>query len=288
MKNEPHKKIAKPILKPLVFGDRESKTDSDLLYIFNSPNPVDAFKSFNWSRRQYDKRIDYVLGKYGKDAIEPVEYLNEKFNEYFNKYKVKKEETTKTYSNEDSKKLVLDVLSSGKSIGEYCAEHLYCDMTNIHKALETIYRDSKTITLVEKTLNSCEKWTFRYGLTFILKRMADKDFNIIDYYLETKLSLFDFKKLLTNISVEDSTNLAIFMKKYKTCIYAKNYEDPTKFKDNKLNEGYNIYGKDLTSNDREIISSWMDKNEIPYTSQTYPIVRDMYISGELIEKVKTI
>ena len=291
MKNNENEKMKRPIIDHTVFSGRASKTEGDFLYIFYSDNPVDTFKKFNWTKQEYERKKKFILDKYGENSVEAMKYLDENFNEYFSKYKIKYPKSIKTSSEsskEEKKDLILDVLASGKSIGEYCAEHLYYDVTDIHRTLEDLYRNNGKEFLVREVLNSRESWTFQYELKFILKDMEDENFTIIDYYLKTKLSLYDFKRLLINIDTYGAKVLGSFIDKYSTCMCAKNYENPDKFKENKLKETYRIDNVELTEVDKNKIFSWMDENEMPYTSHTYKEARDRYLKGELIKKVKTI
>ena len=254
---------------------RISKTEEEIYLIFTSSNPVEQIRKADLKEKDIKRMISCLESKYTK---EDVELLTGYYNEYCKKYKVKPvQEEKKDELKEKSKYILVDVVMSGLSVAEYASKNLYLDINDIKQAIKNLTSETgKTYQRIVDEINSRESKTFQDEMKDILSEMGSSDFDIIDYYSRTKLSLNDFKKI-----VGSARSLSIFMGKYKNCASRSKYRDPSKFKEEQYDKLHVMQGIIITNEDREIVFKYMDENQIPYTEETYRAVLGKYLDDNL-------
>ena len=267
-----------------------TKTEIYLYSIYKSENPVGEFKKLSWSRKEYEEKIERMSKRYGDDAKELIEWFNEKFEEYYTKYKTKPEKVEKVdFVKENAKRILTSVVTSGLSIAEYANENLYCDMSDIRGAIKVFtqaYTDSYR--KVVAGIDSQENEWFKLEMMSILDEMnINEEFDIVDYYLRTRLCLKDFRNI-----VGQNDKLSLFMSKYSKYTTRQKYDSGINFRNTKYAEKCIKNGKEITIEDKRKVFEYMETNQIPYGEQTYNAVLERLLKGKLIEeskqKVKTI
>ena len=280
-----------------MFVEMRTKYEEDLSRVYYSTDPKDTLEKFGWSRKEFEQKIELFEKKYEEDAKELVEYFTFLYNECAKRHELSEQERKEKKLNlieikqafqnremENASKLIEDVVRSGLSINEYASEVLYCEIIDIKKALRLITTSKEEYKEKLNELNVEKNKSFTSKLAYINEQMdINPDFDILDYYLNTKLSLNDFKSL-----VGSSKALGKFMTKYNTCVALKNYEKPSVFRKIKLEEKYITNGKEVSKEDIEYILDFMEEHHIPYTSQTYSLIRRKYLEGKLGQNQKTL
>lgn len=258
--------------------------EGEFYIIYNSKNPIDTLKRLSWTKREFEEKINFFKAKYGNDDDGLADFFTAKFNEYYAKYKEKEEETEKiNYQYENAKRVVISVCSSNLSVAEYCDENLYCDMKNIKECVMLLTRRNKKVSkLILEKINEKESPEFIERMNSIKEEIQNnKDFDIVDYYLRTGLSLSDFK---TVVGTFPELNKLIDRNPLNLC--TSRYSDPKSFKNKNANAILSIDGITISDEDKDKIYEYMEENDIPYTQATYKAVVRKYISGELIPTKK--
>lgn len=276
--------MEKPMLKNNVFM-RDNKMDFYLYSIYQSENPVEQLKKLSWSREEYKKIIESASKRYGEDAKEVFEWLNEKFEEYYTKYKVKPAKIEKVdFTKENAKRVIASVTLSGLSIAEYANENLYCDISDICNAIKAFvpaYTDQYN--RIVDGFNSRENKAFKTEILSILDEMnKNEDFDIVDYYLKTSLCLKDFRSI-----VGQNDKLSLFMSKYNKYTTRQKYDSGENFRNTIYSQKCIKNGREITKEDKDKVFEYMEKKQIPYGIQTYNAVLRRYLDGLILEeKVK--
>lgn len=258
---------------------RISKTEEQLYNIFTSENPVEQIRKYHLEESDIKRMRSCLETKYSK---EDIDLLEEYYLEYCNKYATKSVQEIKADALKEKSKIILDdVRKSGKSLAEYASENLYIDINDIDRAIKNLTSETgKEYQILVEEINSRESETFKDEMNAILNEIRYGDFDILDYYSRTKLSLNDFKKI-----VGSERSLSIFMNKYKNCASRSKYRDPSKFKEERYDQLHVMQGIIITNEDREIVFKYMDENQIPYTEETYRAVLGKYLDDNLYEKI---
>lgn len=276
--------MKKPMLKNDVLM-RDNKMDFYLYSIYKAENPVEQLKKLSWSRKEYEKIMESASKRYGEDGKEVFEWLNEKFEEYYTKYKVKPAKVEKVdFVKENAKRIITSVSLSGLSIAEYTDENLYCDISDISNAIkEFVPAYTEQYNKVVGALNSRESKSFKPKMLSILDEInTNEDFDIVDYYLRTRLCLKDFRSI-----VGQNDKLSVFMSKYNKYMTRQKYDNGENFRNTIYSQKCIKNGREITKEDKDKVFEYMEKNQIPYGTQTYNGVLRRYLDGLILEeKVK--
>lgn len=282
------------------FFDRnqhETHYENDLYDVATSENPVSAFSKLRWTQTTFNRNLNLFKNRY-KD--EDSQILATKFEEWFSLYlkKQKEKELTLAFEYRTDKlniaqSVVEDLIASGKSIYEYCHEHLEYQYSDIKKYILTVFGESsghteKSKSFIQK-IEERENQYFIDELNYIAEEIINNEnFDIIDYYLATKLNIDDFmKKVPSAIQINDFAQKN-FERTYRR--FQMNTSNPRitslnkqqELKVNRIIKGYLV-----TPEDKEAIFKYLEEEQIPLNTFTYRAALNRLVSGNLdfIQKI---
>lgn len=248
--------------------------EQEFYYIYTSENPIDVYKKFDWYETTFNRKIKCFKRTYKTQKdIELANYFEEQFKLYLKKYKAPKQTNLPFQCNEDNyslaKEVIDDLIVSGKSIYEYCHEHLEYNMLDIKRFIKIVYSElgssPSKVNKIIKEFEDKESPSFISKLQYIAYEITNNpNFTILDYYSLTKLSLEDFKFKIKDIC---NKQIAIFI---GTNSSTRQVDVETKITlENELKVNNIINGRLITDEDKIAIFKWLEENQIPVNKYTY-------------------
>lgn len=282
------------------FFDRnqhDANYEDDLYIVATSENPVFAFSKLGWKQNKFNRILNLFKKKYKDEASQA---LAVKFEEWFLAYMKKQKEKEllsafeyRTDNLSFAQSIVEDLITSGKSIYQYCHENLEYKCSDIKKYIlmffgETKGHAEKSKIFIEK-IEERENQHFIDELNYIAEEIINNEnFDIIDYYLATKLDIDDFmKKVSPTIQIIDFAQKN-FERTYRR--FQMNTSNPRitslnkqqELKVNRIIKGYLV-----TPEDKEAIFKYLEEEQIPLNTFTYRAALNRLVSGNLdfIQKI---
>ncbi len=232
---------------------------------------TDYLKKLNWSEKDFYYKLDLFKKKYKtKKDIEYADYLDRLFKEYL----MLKTEEEKSHLVMPT--LLKDLFESNCSVYEYCDKNYGYTVGQINKTIKQYYctRANEVI----KKLESLEKKDFQDKLNSIAFNIVNnKDYTIIDYYLETKLDLDDFYN-----RIEKRKEIALFISSNFNRAFARSHNYSSIFnKSFELNVKRIIRGKEITMEEKNMIFNFLEANNIPINKFTYKAGLKLLLDGKI-------
>lgn len=278
-------------------GQHQTNYEDDLYVVATSENPVFAFSKLGWTQTTFNRNLKLFKNRYND---EDSQILATKFEKWFSIYMKKQNDKELSLAFEYRKdnlniaqSVVEDLIASGKSIYEYCHEHLEYRYLDIKKYILAVFSESRGQTEKSKTfiqkIENRENPNFINELNYIAEEiMNNENFDIIDYYLATKLDIDDFiKKVQPSIQIFDFVNKNFDrtrkhfeMDSYNERIVSINKQQELKV--NRIIKGYYV-----TPDDKEAIFKYLEEEQIPLNMFTYRAALNRLVSGnyDFIQKI---
>lgn len=270
-------------------SQHESNYEDDLYVVATSENPVSAFSILGWTQTKFNRNLNLFKKKY-KDKESQI--LATKFEEWFSIYMKKQNDKELSlafkYRKDNlniAQSVVEDLIASGKSIYEYCHEHLEYRYLDIKKYILAVFSEPRGQTEKSKTfiqkIEDRENPNFINELNYIAEEIINNEnFDIIDYYLATKLDIDDFiKKVQPSIQIFDfvdknfdRTCRHFKLNSYNVRIVSINKQQELKV--NRIIKGYYV-----TPEDKEAIFKYLEEEQIPLNMFTYRAALNRLVSG---------
>ena len=273
--------MTKPEIKnKYMFKTPEIGFEQKLYILYEAKNPAEKLVKLGWKKTEFAKMLQSFSDKYGSDADELVEYFSSAYAEYYSEYRnkktiqkkldAKKEEEIKA-KRENAEKIVNELYESGMSLTEFVSNHLEYDRVDVTDAIKHINSKEEAKKII-KYFEDKETIGFKDYLWQIYCWMQRDDFDIVDYFLATKLSLYDFKRIT-------GYEISGFLRKYRKTFSSSFYRTPKIFQDNLSEQVYKTTEDiKIGQEENEAIFKFMDLNQIPYTEDTYLKVRERCIN----------
>lgn len=266
----------------------ESKIDSarsnyenEFYKILTSNDPRYTLSEFDWTDQAFYYKLSRFKKKYtSQKDIELANYIEEKYQKYI-EFKQNKTLDSGKVIYYVPIEIIQDLFASNCSIYEYCDNNSKYSVPDITREIRILYKE-KANDIISK-LEKLESPFFQQKLEEIASMITnDPNFSVVDYYLNTKLNLIDFKKRLKHYNNEVSR----FVSKYSNvcgkiqCVFSKEGELRTK---------RIINGKEITIEEKEMIFDFLMENDIPISQFTYRDCLNKLLNGEFnsLKKIKT-
>lgn len=255
-----------------------SKYETEIYSIVNSKNPVEQFRKLCWSEKIYITKLAFFK-KSHPEQTEIIKLLEDSFKEYS---KLIKRPEPKELSDHDKKKLnkiqlVLDDLyNSGYTIVEYCHRNVQYNIADIKRYINLIYSPySSTSKKILSELESRDNTNFMKEINAIVYEiMYNPNYTILDYYFDTKLSIYDFKKVCP-------------VKTKQVISFFNSYYDNYRIDTNKISKEIEmkstryIKNVEVTTEIKEKIFNYLDENNLPYDKYLYMYILNNVLVGKL-------
>jgi len=253
----------------------------DILNCQNEMEAITYMRNLRYSKSYFENIIANFRAKYinSDDYIPRLEYLFEKYLEFIksNNDELNALLAARKKYFEDNLSIVKDLLSSECSIEEYCHKNYEINIKELEKSIKIVFNNkSKDITLL-KEKNSSE--AFINEIKSIAFKIDLGNYDIIDYYMDTKLSFLDFASVCKKYGVY-SNEIAKFVSQYRQKEIRFNLRS-------ELECSRMIKGRTITKEEKVSIFRFLTENEMPINVSTYNTSISKYLNGEIDIESKT-
>lgn len=232
----------------------------------------DIFRKNKITKKQYENYLEKFKIKF-PNSNEELLYLKEIYDKFQKKYE--KKETT-TISVNKRELLTNEILKSGYTVEEYCA--------NLGISISSTYNiisKSKSYRDHIDEFNNRSKEQFNQLLKNLIYSIIYENIDILDYYMQTHLDLNDFARLSKEMisANDDRIIISKFVQKAQNLV-----KFSTTIKEQELKRVTSINGYEVTIEEKEKIFDFLEQNNIP--SKLYPVALNRYVNGTLNIKEK--
>lgn len=258
----------------------------DILNCKTDGEAITYMRNLQFTQEYFDK----ILASFKEKYINYEEYeeeLRTKFEKYKEFVHLDKQDNKKVQEMLDIQKeqydyslqIVSDLINSNYSIEEYCHHNLNIDLKDIEQCINIVcYNKRNNISGLKKKLENRNN-KFILELRKIVDNMSTiENYNLFDYYMDTKLSMKDFEKLTKKYNLLTpvvrsflNSNKNVFM---GYTAYKINKE--VELKCNRI-----IKGRLVTPDEKIQIFDFLDINQIPLNSITYKTALNRYLNGTI-------
>lgn len=240
----------------------------DELFVAKEENRMfDVIRRYNVKREKYESLLKMLEKKY-PNYPEEIAYLKKIYQKYEQRYS-KNVKTTNNISQAEI--IVRDILESGYSIEEYCANK----GISISKTYTSI-SSTKIYKQYFEELNSRSKEKFDQLIKNLIYGVLNENIDILDYFMQTNLDLNDFirisKELLSSTS--DCVAISTFARKGLTLIRMSAVN-----KEQEMKKFTSINGHEVTASEKENVFAFLEQNHLPL--RLYHLALRKYLNGNL-------
>lgn len=261
----------------------ESNYLSEIIDIINFKTDEEAItymRKLQFTERHFKLIIASFTAKF-KNSYEYVPKLEERFNKYqefikSNTNELKRILDSRKEYNESVNQVVISLIESGYSIEEFCHHYLEYDIKYVENCVKKLVdkKDNDIKLLKEKNSNQ----EFINEMKNIVAKIENGNYDCIDYYMDTKLSLNDFLNVTKRYGI-NKVSVSIFINTNIKKNMAIN-------KESELNGNLIIKGREITKEEKSNIFSFLKENEIPINLNTYKMALTKYLNGEIDVETK--
>lgn len=234
-------------------------------------NILSRFENRYANSSQYIDRLKKLFDEYKRmtgmgneedknNIIEQLDVQNEKYNQ--------------------AMIIVNEMINGNYSIEQFCHINPNYNISDINKyiSISAFYKQNR-IYKITNYLDNIDNTEFIKEINYIVEQITIGDFDIVDYYMLTKLSFKDFIEVAKKYQIfNDKVNS--FFNRYNSKIKELSFN----FKFSEKNESKVIRiinGNFIDSETKKIVFEFLNKNDIPINLITYKLTLNKYLNGKL-------